>query len=335
MALAETIRHEHQRLAQQVQQRIDDMSSQAAVRNAATVAQTQVQGLRQQLDDSQATVAKLQTKLDRLRCPATMRIFKETPAEQAPVDAIASQPAEVSKEPENTVKAEELEDALKLGESRLKEIENLCEEKVQLIRELDHLKLQLSSLPEARIVETGPYKQILARKEFYQTEAQTLKALVDKAESEIHELKSSRTQFEEALVTEEKTRRKALTVEIKRLEGDVTRLRANRDHIQRLYDASCAKEEAELLANQEIRTLANSRKARIEALSAEVHRLKMKIAADAGDKAATDYYSVNTELSHAEHLGRELEATKAQLAEATRELASHREAAENTKELQQ
>jgi hypothetical protein len=43
---------------------------------------------------------------------------------------------------------------------------------------------------------------------------------------------------------------------------------------------------------------------------ADIQRLKMKIAADAGDREAFDFYSVNEELSLVDHLRKQLKSVR-------------------------
>jgi 1,4-alpha-glucan branching enzyme len=131
---------------------------------------------------------------------------------------------------------------------------------------------------------------------------------------------------------EEAARRKVMQSEMKKLQTDLNRIRANRDQLQQQLDRRTAKDDSEFIQNQEIRVIANTRKViyrkkkrilylfpysemdvmfscqeRVASLLLENRRLKMKIAADNGDKEAVDFYSVNEELSLVESLREKLQ----------------------------
>ncbi|KAJ1923368.1 E3 ubiquitin-protein ligase bre1 [Tieghemiomyces parasiticus] len=312
--------------------------------------------LRQQLQVTRQQLFRSEKRLDRLRSPATNQIFhpdlasgKQSPSHPPAAVALgAGSPtaAVTSSIPVAAVSAtgvggppsvnsEELEEARKLAEARLHELETLTEERASLRSTIEILRQQLGSVPDSIVLESSLYRHLAGRKEFYQSELQRYKAAAEQYRAELDELKEGRRQFQENLETEEKARRKALEAEMKRLESDSARLRAQRDQIQQRCDVISTKEEVDSHANQEVRTLANSRKERITAFTAEVRRLRLKIAADAGDKDATEFYQVNEELSYAESLKQQLSAAEARIIELTQQVKSFEQAVGESRSVQE
>jgi E3 ubiquitin-protein ligase BRE1 len=97
-----------------------------------------------------------------------------------------------------------------------------------------------------------------------------------------------------------------LEADLKKYEQDLSRLRSTRDSLQRAIDLQTAKESTESHQLQEIKTLANTRTDRINALISEVARLKMKMAADAGQTALMAAYDDSIEEPY-ESLNKKLE----------------------------
>ncbi|KAJ1659735.1 E3 ubiquitin-protein ligase bre1 [Dispira simplex] len=331
------------RLAQQIyteQQRLVTLLEHQAKRRDAAESDTlasklelalrQSTELKHQLETTRQRLARSERKCDRLRSPATSHIFQEDTASNKPSPTQGETPTETptttKPDTSTTVTTEASEEANRLSEARLRELEELREERAALRQERDQLLLQWESLPDQRIADSSLYRHVLARKEFYQGEAQYLHDLLEKTQTEVEDLKARRLQFQENVENEALARRKTLEGQIKRLEGDATRLRANRDHYQQLHLAHSAKEGPELKASQEIRSLANSRKERIVALTNQVHRLRAKLAAHAGEAPVVEFYQTDEERSFTEGLQQRLEEAERRVVELTQQLEAYQSA---------
>jgi E3 ubiquitin-protein ligase BRE1 len=85
-------------------------------------------------------------------------------------------------------------------------------------------------------------------------------------------------------------------------DADVTRIRATREEARSELHELKSRDVEKMKQVAQIRTLANSRQDRINALSSEVRRLKMRLAADAGDRNAVDFLATNEEIDIAKAL---------------------------------
>ncbi|KAJ1962970.1 E3 ubiquitin-protein ligase bre1 [Dispira parvispora] len=330
--LAQQIYTEQQRLVTLLEHQAErrDAAESDTLSSKLELALRQSAELKHQLETTRQLLARSERKCDRLRSPATSHIFQDDIASSKPSPTQGEAPTETptvtKSDTSPTVTTEALEEANRLSEARLRELEELREERATLRQERDQLILQWESLPDQRVADSSLYRHVLARKEFYQGEAQHLHDLLEKAQTELEDIKARRLQFQENVESEALARRKTLESQIKRLEGDATRLRANRDHYQQLHLAHSAKEGPELKASQEIRSLANSRKERIVALTNEVHRLRVKLAAHAGDAQAVEFYQTDEERSFTEGLQQRLEEAERNVVELTQQLEAYQSA---------
>lgn len=68
-----------------------------------------------------------------------------------------------------------------------------------------------------------------------------------------------------------------LKEEMRRIESDLVRIRAGRDHLQGLLESKVAKEQVEINGVREVKGLVEDRKIRIECLESQVERLDLEI----------------------------------------------------------
>ncbi|KAI9596687.1 hypothetical protein BDF19DRAFT_21918 [Syncephalis fuscata] len=206
-----------------------------------------------------------------------------------------------------------IEAVQRLADNRLQELCQVKDDKIRMTQEIDYLRMQLSYLPDERIIETPLFQRLQDNCNYYRDDVERQRASVESAQTEIEELRTNRRQYMEQVQTEERKRREVLESELRRLENDLTRVRGNRDHLQQQLELRCSKDNTELVQHQEIRVIANTRKDQITTLTTEIQRLKMKIAADAGDREAFDYYSVNEELSLVDQLRKQVKTMEEQV----------------------
>lgn len=148
-------------------------------------------------------------------------------------------------------------------------------------------------IPEHRLKEAPFVRELRQDHDYYHKKYEEYKALFEVHTKEIEELKASRRIYREQILTEEVSRRKVLETELKKLEGDLTRIRGHRDQISQNLDLRNAKDEVEFQQIPQIRILANERKDRIKCLESEVLRIKMEAAANNGYGLLVGYIGEN------------------------------------------
>ncbi|KAI9229004.1 MAG: hypothetical protein DHS80DRAFT_30192 [Piptocephalis tieghemiana] len=186
---------------------------------------------------------------------------------------------------------EEVEEHRRVAKSRLAEIESLREDRIRLEQQVDQFCIQMAEVPESRILASGAYRALGAECLHLRDEVDRLREALDSTRAERDHLRSSRHTYASTLEAEERERRATLQAEVRRLEGDLARVRGNRDHLQQQLDVRYARDSAELVQNQEIRRLANTRKDRLVAMTLEVRRLRMHRAASQGDGDTVKFYA--------------------------------------------
>lgn len=85
-------------------------------------------------------------------------------------------------------------------------------------------------------------------------------------------------------------------------DADVTRIRATREEARSELHELKSRDAEKMKQVAQIRTLANSRQERINALASELRRLKMRLAAEAGDRDTIDFLAINEEINLAKVL---------------------------------
>ncbi|KAJ1723359.1 E3 ubiquitin-protein ligase bre1 [Coemansia erecta] len=212
-----------------------------------------------------------------------------------------------------------------LAERRLSELEAKMQESTQLIAQLDALKLQIASVPDHIVAETALYKQALSSRDFYNLQAQRLQVEVERLFNEIAGLKSSRTEFEEGILTETTAQRQSLEAEMQRLQNDLARVRHHRDQIQRELEERRAQDGVEDQKSSELKLLSDVRRERMNALISENKRLLAYVSVLKGDRAAFETYT-DDELSKTTAVADELRAKLEQVVRREKKLSGQLEA---------
>ncbi|KAJ1817533.1 E3 ubiquitin-protein ligase bre1 [Coemansia sp. RSA 2598] len=211
-----------------------------------------------------------------------------------------------------------------LAERRLAEIEAKIHENTQLISQVDALKLQIANVPDHIVAETVLYKQALSSREYYSMQAQRLQAEVERLFAEIAQLKASRAEFEESILTESTSQRQSLEAEMQRLQNDLVRVRHHRDQIQRELEERRAQDAVEDQKSSELKLLSDVRRERMNALISENKRLLTYISVLKGDRAAFETYT-DEELSKTTAVADELRAKLEQAVRREKKLSSQLE----------
>ncbi|KAI7823941.1 hypothetical protein BX661DRAFT_172565 [Kickxella alabastrina] len=212
-----------------------------------------------------------------------------------------------------------------LAERRLAEIEAKVRENTVLISQVDALKLQIASVPDHIVAETIFYKQTQSSRDYYSAQGQRLQAEVERLFAEIAELKSSRTEFEESILTESTSQRQSLEAEMQRLQNDLVRVRHHRDQIQRELEERRAQDSVEDQKSSELKLLSDVRRGRMNALISENKRLLAYVSVLKGDRAAFEAYT-EEDLSKTTAVVDELSAKMDQIVRRENKLAAQLEA---------
>ncbi|KAJ2065139.1 E3 ubiquitin-protein ligase bre1 [Coemansia sp. S146] len=219
---------------------------------------------------------------------------------------------------------QEKADYMLLAERRLGEIEDKVRENTQLQSLVDGLRLQMASVPDHIIADSALYKQVESSRDYYSAQAQRLQVEVERLFAEVAELKASRSEFEDLIVTGSSTQRQALEVEMRRLQGDLVRVRHHRDQIQRELEERRAQDSVEDQMSSELKLLSDARRERMNALISENKRLLAYVAVMRGDRAAFETYT-DDELSKTTAVADELRAKLEQVVRRERHLSEQLE----------
>ncbi|KAJ2852202.1 E3 ubiquitin-protein ligase bre1, partial [Coemansia erecta] len=212
-----------------------------------------------------------------------------------------------------------------LAEMRLAEIEEKSRENTQLIMQVDALKLQISSVPDHIIAESALYRQVSSSRDYYSAQAQRLQVEIERLFAEIAEMRTSRTEFEEANLAESTSQRQALEAEMQRLQNDLVRVRHHRDQIQRELEERRAQDAVEDQKSSELKLLSDVRRERMNALISENKRLLAYTAMLKGNRAAFEAYT-DEELSKTTAVADELRTKLEQVVRREKKLSDKLEA---------
>lgn len=179
--------------------------------------------------------------------------------------------------------SQELEDAQKLAESRLTEVDGWRDQVVALRQENETLKMELQNIPQEKLVASDLYRQLHHRYELAGEEHTRLKSVNERLESENVELREQRQEYEAKAKIEANSLVDELRNAVKTHEGDVARLRSQRDELMAELTDKKQKETVKYTQIDEMKTLVQAKEKRIDTLRAEIKRLQMSLAARLGD----------------------------------------------------
>ncbi|KAJ3186364.1 E3 ubiquitin-protein ligase bre1 [Gaertneriomyces sp. JEL0708] len=270
------------------------------------VQQRDIVDLRQQLRVKSEELSRLERKLDRLRTDVNPGLNGATRESNSP---------EKDSGPPSTKVDENVEAAITAANVRLAELQTLKRERTELVQQIDQLRLQIAdnTVTEDAIRSSHQYRNLEEEYRYHVDDNVMLKRKLESLTKEIEDLKADRRKYAEDLEAEENSRRKTLENEMRKLEADLARIRGLRDSLQQSLDLRSSKDDIELTHVEEIRALANNRLHRIVTLEAEVQRLKMRMAAETGDRALLQYFDESSEESPLEELRRKLNAAETKI----------------------
>lgn len=184
----------------------------------------------------------------------------------------------------------EIEALQQEAEVRQKEAEALRQEKLLLDQELNKVKTQYATLPDSVIQQRPIYQRLQADLEQYKATADAAQKIHDELKEELIMLRGRETQFRQDIEQEYTKESLRLNKDLARLQGDLSRVRAERDSgIAEI--AEFKTREAEKCRHvEEMKTLAFSRQTRISTLVSEIYRLRIALAAEKGDTELLQSY---------------------------------------------
>ncbi|GAA5938425.1 hypothetical protein JCM1841_005359 [Sporobolomyces salmonicolor] len=177
----------------------------------------------------------------------------------------------------------ELEELRDLVVRRAQDLEELRNDRVRLKTEIDALKAKLVDLPDDIVAETATFRMLQTHVQYLSGEYETKRQECDRATTEADGLREGMETFREAVFNDAREQVNDLQSRLSSRETDLSRLRAARDELRAEASELKAKEGDRAKALDELRVLAESRAARLEAYRSEVQRLRMDRAAKDGD----------------------------------------------------
>ncbi|KAJ3206200.1 hypothetical protein HDU82_004655 [Entophlyctis luteolus] len=214
-----------------------------------------------------------------------------------------------------------------IANSRMKEIELLNSQKLELTQAFELYKLR----NPAQSVSELTARQ-LDELEYLRGENMVYKKRLDNLTLEYEELQSERRKFIEQVEVrkaEELARRKVLDVEMKKLETDLLRVRANRDALQESFQLQKEKEAVELHHQNEMKFLAGAQKSRILELESKIERLKVKLLINDTDAFLHEFFKSAENSSENQSIYSELRNRLNASEKRTAELEAHIQAFES------
>ncbi|KAG2204484.1 hypothetical protein INT46_005413 [Mucor plumbeus] len=207
---------------------------------------------------------------------------------------------------ESTVSASMAEQAIKtqfeehklILASREKEFENLKRDRQLLLRDEERL-LSMFTMGEDRLLETEYVKTLKLSIEHYRDRCYHLEQRRTDIEREMDKISASRQQLVEQVKSEKMAQGTTMEAEMRRLEGDLNRIRGQRDHFQLLVEEQKIKEGRERESQEKIISFANQGKTRIASLETRINRLKAEQEmAGPFAKEANTFNELKSNLSH-------------------------------------
>ncbi|KAG2174118.1 hypothetical protein INT43_004138 [Umbelopsis isabellina] len=157
---------------------------------------------------------------------------------------------------------------------RQKELDTLNAERQQLRQEFDQLSARVANIPHDSLVDTAYYKNLQSSYEFYQDKCDALEQRMTHLSRECDIYRSDIRALEDQVRQSNMASTAAMESEIRRLDGDLARIKKTRDHSQALLDQMQSREEsATALFNDQLK-LVETRKANIAEVEADIKKLK-------------------------------------------------------------
>ncbi|KAI9250732.1 hypothetical protein BY458DRAFT_559644 [Sporodiniella umbellata] len=196
---------------------------------------------------------------------------------------------------EQTVKAQ-IEEHRAVLSAREKEIEALKKDRQTLLQHEDRL-LSMFKLSEEQLLETEYIRTLQLSIDHYRSRCHDLEQRRVELERDLDGMSATRKQLIDQVKTEKASQNATLEAEIRRIEGDLNRIRGQRDSFQSLVDEQKAKEGREKENQERIISFAAQGKTRILSLESRIDKLKNEQEmAGPFEKEATMYNNLKEQL---------------------------------------
>ncbi|KNZ64509.1 hypothetical protein VP01_1020g3 [Puccinia sorghi] len=282
----------------------------ASSRAALGLAESKLKQLQDQLDAAQEATRRAEKKLDRERS----RTVKELEAQGQGQGASTSQapkseprlPSDNSPKPlaeqngngNHVVKPPSLpacngsdsadhESFKELNDARSRELELLKEQLLQRAHEIDILNWKMINLPDEIVRHTPAFKRLKAEVAHTTLELERIRALLETTQKEADDLRERQEEFRTKIVVsinhfplnsaEITKRMEDMEKKLASKDADVTRIRATREEARSELHELKSRDVEKMKQVAQIRTLANSRQDRINALSSELRMKRLML----------------------------------------------------------
>ncbi|KAH9810216.1 hypothetical protein DFH28DRAFT_1065038 [Melampsora americana] len=322
----------------------------ATSRAALSLAESKLKQLQDQLEVTEEAARRAEKKLDRERSRTVRELDAqgqgastsnsvpqpEPSSEEVPKTngdshsngAVSSASEQPPPPITNGTESMDIDTIREIEDIRTRELEMLKEELLHRAHEIDMLQWKILNLPDDVVHESPAYKRLKTEMSHATIELERTRTLLETAQKEADELRERQNDYGAAISTEMTSRIEDLEKKLSSRDADVTRIRATREEARSELHELKSRDAEKMKQVAQIRTLANSRQDRISALASEVRRLKMRLAADVGDKDSVEYLATNEEIELAKGLQARLkkaeeviESLKSQLEKFTKELS--------------
>ncbi len=170
----------------------------------------------------------------------------------------------------------DLEEQRELATNRLMELERLNSNYKDSLKEVEKLKMELSTLPEHVVVETTEHKCLQSQFSVLYNEAMQLKTQLEDARNQLQVAKNCHMRQIEQMESEELLAQKKLRTEVIQLEDMLAQVRKEYEMLRIEFEQNLAANEQTGPINKEMRNLITSLQSHNVQLKGEVSRYKRK-----------------------------------------------------------
>merc|ERR1712156_873403 len=171
---------------------------------------------------------------------------------------------------------QDLEEHRELATNRLAELEQTNTHYKQALKEVEKLKMELSTLPEHVVVETTEHKCLQSQFSVLYNEAMQLKTQLEESRNQLQVAKNTHMRQIEQMESEELLAQKKLRTEVIQLEDMLAQVRKEYEMLRIEFEQNLAANEQTGPINKEMRNLIQSLQTQNNQLKGEVGRYKRK-----------------------------------------------------------
>ena len=161
------------------------------------------------------------------------------------------------------------------------------EDRIGLKQQVARLEMDLVCVPEPRIYKAPICRNLSQSRAYYKDKCNRLSDLCHDIQLRMDDLSGNRRQLMKELDTEQVDHYVELEDQLRKLDDDLTRIRAQRDALQMQFEIGKVSTEAGRASVVELKLIADTRKEHVAYLETELFRLQKKMIAKTGNK---DFY---------------------------------------------